>query len=317
MQQNKRRLPKVLLLTLKITLAILLVWWLWHSGKLDGSVIVNVRPSWALAGVLVFQTLMILMLCWRWHLLLKVAGTSLPFRSTFIINLMAQCTSTFTPGSIGVDGTRFYHLYKLFPNQRAAAWVSIIWDRLIGIGALLFVTIITNSILLFTPLPAPFKSTFTLILVCSIVLLAVPLSLLFPHNPLRKIRRWKMLQKLPLPSSNKSAFMLPATLACCTHFCNAMGILCAFYALGFHVPLGQGLLLLPLIILTGTLPLTPLGIGVTDAVALLVFSTIHISSGANAIMLGRIIFVSLSALCGIAWFVPIVKNMNCLAKNET
>ena len=316
MLQNRYSITKVLLLTLKITLALLLVWWLWHSGKLDWSVIVSARLSWALAGILFFQTLMILTLAWRWHLLLQAAGTSLPFRSTLIITLMAQCTSTFTPGSIGIDGTRFYQLYKLFPNQRTQASVSIIWDRLIGIGTLLFLTVISNSILLFTPLPATLKSTFSIILICSVGLLLLPLTLFFPHNPLRKLRHWKFLKNAPLPPSEKSTFMLPALIACCTHFCNAMGILCAFYAMGFQVPLGRGLLLLPLIILTGILPLTPLGIGVTDAVALLVFSTIPISSGANAIMLSRILFVAISALCGIAWFVPISQNKKCVTRNE-
>jgi uncharacterized membrane protein YbhN (UPF0104 family) len=316
MQQNKSAFSKVLLLLLKIILAALLVWWLWHSGKLDWNAISQVRLSWSLAGVIFFQLLMIGTLCWRWNLLLKSAGTPLHFSKTCIITLMAQCTSTFTPGSLGVDGTRFYQLYKIFPKQRAAASVSIIWDRLLGIGALLFLTAVCNSILLFLPLPAALKSTFTLILICSIGLLALPLTLLFPHNPLRRLRHWKLIKNIPLPPSNKSTFMLPSALACCTHFCNALAVICAFYAMGFPVPLGRALILMPLVILTGMLPLTPLGLGVTDAVALMVFSTIHISSGANAVMLSRIAFVAISALCGLAWFAPLPQNNSLLTNHE-
>jgi uncharacterized membrane protein YbhN (UPF0104 family) len=303
-------------LFLKIALAILLVWWLWQSDKLNWNSIAGVRISWALAGVVIFQILMIFTLCWRWRLFLEIAGIPLCFTKTFLITLMAQCTSTFTPGSLGIDGTRFYHLYKLFPKQRTAASVSIIWDRLLGIGALLFLTIICNSILLSFPLPSALKSTFTIILICSLGLLAFPLTLLFPHNPLRKLRNWKLLSNIPLPPSNKRTFMLPAVIACGTHLCNAMGMLCAFYALGFPVPLGHGLLLMPLIILSGMLPLTPLGIGVTDAVALLLFSTIHIGSGANAIMLSRILFIAISALCGIAWFAPLHQTIIPAVENE-
>jgi uncharacterized membrane protein YbhN (UPF0104 family) len=73
---------------------------------------------------------------------------------------------------------------------------------------------------------------------------------------------------------------------------------------------------MPLVILTGVLPLTPLGLGVTDAVALMVFSTIHISSGANAVMLSRITFVAISALCGLAWFVPLHQNNSLLFHHE-
>jgi len=317
MQQNKSRFSKVLSLTLKLILAVLLVWWLWHSGKLNWSVIVNIHASWALAGMAFFQILMIGTLAWRWYLLLNTAGTKLPFITSLLITLMAQCTSTFTPGSIGIDGMRFYHLYKIFPKQRAVASVSIIWDRLLGIGALLFLTAICNCILLSFPLPPALKSTFTIILICCIGLLILPLTLLFPHNPLRRLQRWKLLQNIPLAPGNKSTFILPAALACCTHFCNAMSLICAFYAMGFPVPLGRALILMPLVILSGMLPLTPLGLGVTDAVALMIFNSIHISSGANAVMLGRISFVAISALCGLAWFVPLHQNNTSFKNHET
>ncbi|MEO6909279.1 MAG: lysylphosphatidylglycerol synthase transmembrane domain-containing protein [Abditibacteriaceae bacterium] len=316
MQHNKSRVPKVLLLSLKIILAILLVWWLWRSGKLNWNAITNVHASWALAGMVLFQILMIGTLTWRWNLLLKTAGTTLPFGSSLLITLMAQCTSTFTPGSLGIDGTRFYHLYTIFPKQRAAASVSIIWDRLLGIGALLFLTVICNGILLFFPLPITLKSTFTVVLVGSIILLALPLTFLFPHNPLHKLRRWKLLQNIPLSPANKSTFILPSVLAYGTHFCNALSLICAFYAMGFPVPLGKSLLLMPLVILSGMLPLTPLGLGVTDAVALVIFNSIHISSGANAVMLARISFVAISALCGLAWFVPLHQNNSSPANHE-
>lgn len=308
MRQTKSRVTKVLFIALKITLAVLLVWWLWHSGKLDWHIIAGVRPGWALAGVVIFQVSLILSLCWRWHLLLKSAGTPLSFGSALIITLKAQCISTFTPGSIGIDGMRFYQLYKIFPEQRAAASVSIVWDRLIGIGMLLLLTVICNSILLLSPLQETLKSTFTLILICSAALLALPLTLLFPHNPLRRLRQWKLLRNIPLPQSNKSTFMLPAGISCGTHLCNALAILCAFYAVGDPVPIGRGLLLMPLVILSGMLPLTPLGIGVTEAVTLMIFSSITTGSGANAIMLSRISFVLISALCGLAWFLPFHQN---------
>jgi uncharacterized membrane protein YbhN (UPF0104 family) len=317
MQHNKSRLPKVLLLALKIILAILLVWWLWHSGKLNWNVIANIHASWALAGMVLFQILMIGTLAWRWYLLLNTAGTKLPFIASLLITLMAQCTSTFTPGSIGIDGMRFYHLYKIFPKQRAIASVSIIWDRLLGIGALLFLTVICNCILLFFPLTSALKSTFTIILVCCVGLLILPLTLLFPHNPLRKLQQGKLLRNIPLAPDNKSTFMLPTALACCTHFCNAMSLVCAFYALGFPVPLGRALILMPLVILSGMLPLTPLGLGVTDAVALVIFNSIHMSNGANAVMLGRISFVAISALCGLAWFVPFHQNNKTPTNHES
>lgn len=305
MQRANRPFSKVLFLALKIIVGVLLVWWLWRNGELNWKTIASVRPSWALAGLVVFQALMILSLAWRWHLLLQASETGISFGAALVITLMGQCTSTFTPGSIGIDGTRFYQLFKLVKTERATALLSIVWDRILGVGALLSLTVICNMMLLTRTLPAPIKSTFAAITVFSICLLALPLSLLLPKNPLHRLRQWHLLRKVPQVPFAKTTFILPAIVACSTHFCNAMALICALYAMGEAVPIGPSLLLMPVIILSSLIPLTPLGLGISDAVALLLFNTVHISNGANAMMLGRITFVIISALSGIAWFVPI------------
>lgn len=298
------RAKNTLFFALKLILAVLLIWWLWNSGKLNWKTISGVRFGLSLTGLILFQILMIVSLAWRWHLLLRASEIPLPFVATLIITLKGQFTSTFTPGSIGIDGTRFYQLFKLLKTQRSTAMLSIINDRFLGIGALLLLTAICNSILLTRPLPTPIKSTFILITLFSVCLLVVPLSLFLPQNPLHRLRQWHLLRNLPAAPADKSTFILPAVLACFTHFCNAMALICAFYSIGIAVPVGESLLLMPVIILAGLIPLTPLGLGISDAVALLLFNTVHISNGANAMMLGRITFVLLSAVSGIVWLIP-------------
>jgi uncharacterized membrane protein YbhN (UPF0104 family) len=305
MQKTNRPPSKVLLWSFKIILAALLIWWLWHKGGLDWKTIARVRPGWALAGLIIFQMLMILSLAWRWHLLLRGGGTPISFGAVLTITLMGQCTSTFTPGSIGIDGTRFYQLFKHLKTERATALASIVWDRILGIGALLFLTVICNLLVLTRPLPVSLKSTFIAITLFSACLLLLLLSLFWPQNPLHRLRQWRLLRDMPSTLPDKSTFMLPAVIACLTHFCNAMSLICAFYAMGEAVPIGASLLLTPVIILAGLIPLTPLGLGVSDAVALLLFHTVHIDNGANALMLGRITFVIISACCGLAWFTPL------------
>jgi hypothetical protein len=92
-------------------------------------------------------------------------------------------------------------------------------------------------------------------------------------------------------------------LAFATHGCNALTLCCALRALDARESLSliNILLVAPPIIVSSMVPLTPLGLGISDATASTLLHWAGSSSGAEATMLGRLTFVALSLFCGLAW----------------
>jgi hypothetical protein len=65
------------------------------------------------------------------------------------------------------------------------------------------------------------------------------------------------------------------------------------------------LMVMPLVFLSGIIPLTPLGIGVTDSVAVALFAAAGIRGAAETTTLIRGVLVAISALCAPAYLVPV------------
>jgi len=57
--------------------------------------------------------------------------------------------------------------------------------------------------------------------------------------------------------------------------------------------------------LAGTIPLTPLGLGVGEGFAAFAFGLVGVTGAAAALLVYRVSFVVWTLACGVAWLVPL------------
>lgn len=73
---------------------------------------------------------------WRWQVLLRAQGLTLPTRWVHGVFWVGQFYNSFLPGGIAGDAVRFGYLWRVQPDSKAKAAASLIADRLLGLGAL-------------------------------------------------------------------------------------------------------------------------------------------------------------------------------------
>jgi uncharacterized protein (TIRG00374 family) len=76
----------------------------------------------------------------RWHILLKVQGINLSIARVSGLFLIGMFYNQFLPGGTGGDIIKSYYLLKETPTKKAGALLAVLFDRLIGLVALVALT---------------------------------------------------------------------------------------------------------------------------------------------------------------------------------
>ncbi|MDP9174607.1 MAG: flippase-like domain-containing protein [Planctomycetota bacterium] len=92
-------------------------------------------PRFLLAALLVFP-ITILITSYRWHELLKALDIHLSLARIFVLNMVGLFYNTFMPGSTGGDLLKAYYVAKQ-THHRTRAVMSVLVDRVIGLIALI------------------------------------------------------------------------------------------------------------------------------------------------------------------------------------
>jgi len=95
------------------------------------------KPKWLAAALAIFP-LTIIITSIRWHELLKALDIRLTLGRTFVLNMVGLFFSTFMLGSTGGDVLKAYYVAKQ-THHRTRAVMSVLVDRAIGLVALIIV----------------------------------------------------------------------------------------------------------------------------------------------------------------------------------
>jgi uncharacterized protein (TIRG00374 family) len=125
-------------LILQTLVSALIIAWLmrivdWHQ------VWSNVRtmdPVWIAAGLACF-TPVLLIVSWRWRMLLGVHGVHLSYWRIFELTMISQFFSAMGIGTTGGDVIKIFYAARAVPQRQAAVAFTVIVDRVIGMVALL------------------------------------------------------------------------------------------------------------------------------------------------------------------------------------
>jgi uncharacterized protein (TIRG00374 family) len=124
-----------------------------------GNVWTNVRMMdvrWLVVAFVAF-TPTLLIVSWRWRLLLGVHGVFLKYWRVLELNMIGQFFSAFLVGTTGGDVVKIFYVARQVPQKKAAVGFTVIVDRVIGMIAML----IFGVALSFTQLPVLMSTHFT------------------------------------------------------------------------------------------------------------------------------------------------------------
>ena len=125
-------------LILRTLVSVALIWWLVH--KMDWSqlwpIVRTVDPRWLVSGFFCFAPVL-LVVSWRWRMLLGVHGVHLKFWRVFELTMIGQFFSAFLLGTTGGDVIKIFYVARAVPQRKAAVSFTVIVDRVIGLVAML------------------------------------------------------------------------------------------------------------------------------------------------------------------------------------
>ena len=125
-------------LILQTLVSALIIAWLMRiiDWRLVWSNVRTMDVAWIVAGFLCFAPVL-LIVSWRWRMLLGVHHVHLRFWRIFELTMIGQFFSAMGVGTTGGDVIKIFYAARAVPQRRAAVAFTIIVDRVIGLVALL------------------------------------------------------------------------------------------------------------------------------------------------------------------------------------
>src|SRR5438876_1251471 len=135
-------MKKILVTIFQLAVTIAVLYWVYHDPNRRaqmGEALRHAHYSWVVLGILAYIIVEIAA-AFRWHVLLKVQGIHLSFWRLSGLFLIGMFYNQFLPGGTGGDIMKSYYLLKETPDKKAGALLAVVFDRFIGLVALVAIT---------------------------------------------------------------------------------------------------------------------------------------------------------------------------------
>jgi hypothetical protein len=230
-----------------------------------------------LAAVLIFP-LTYLITSYRWDLLLKVLEIKMRLSRAFVLNMVGAFYNTFLPGSTGGDLLKAYYAGQLTPH-RTRAWMSVLVDRVLGLLALVILGGVSASTQWHVPACRKVALASAAIIggtTLCLVIFYVPLlrkitgldfilkRLPMQRHVLAAVEAMELYRKRPWTGIWSLVVSIPVHITVVT---SAMLAGMAFGILKDHWEYYW--VAVPVIVLSGSIPISPQGVGVMEGFAIL------------------------------------------------
>jgi uncharacterized protein (TIRG00374 family) len=303
-------MKKILITFFQLTVTIAVLYWVYHDPNKRAQMVEALRNAeyhWVGIGMLAYIVVEVAA-AFRWHVLLKVQRIHLSLPRLSGLFLIGMFYNQFLPGGTGGDIIKSYFLLKETSDKKAGALLAVVFDRFIGLVAL--VTITGALISLRFDFPSQTPDTRRLLWLLLVILGASILALLSTFV----ITGFKLFHLLPkkFPGREKlieisAAYHLyahhwRATLVAfgasiVAHLATFATFLCAAYALGARVPLVNFFAVMPVERTISALPISFAGIGLREKVLQIMLHGLCGVPEATAILIGSLSFVIILICC--------------------
>src|SRR5213083_731347 len=303
-------MKKILVTLFQLTVTIAVLYWVYHDPNRRAQMAEAIRDAqyhWIVFGILAYVVVEIAA-AFRWHVLLKVQDIHLSFLRLSGLFLIGMFYNQFLPGGTGGEIMKSYYLLKETPDKKAGALLAVVFDRFIGLVALVAITGALIS-LRFDFLSQTLETRRLLWLL--LVLLGGSIGVLLSTFV---ITGFNLVHSLPkkFPGREKlieisAAYHLyahhwPATLVAfgasiVAHLATFATFLCAAYALGAAVPLLDFFAVMPVERTISALPISFAGIGLREKILQIMLNGLCGVPEAKAILIGSLSFLIILVCC--------------------
>src|SRR5881396_2376822 len=267
----------------------------------------NAEYRWVLMSMLAYLVVDAAA-AFRWHVLLKVQNIHLSAPRLTGLFFIGLFYNQFLPGGTGGDIIKSYYLLQETPDRKAGALLAVVFDRFIGLVALVAIT--ATLIALRYDFLSQKPETRNLLWLL-LVLLGASVAFLLATFV---ISVFKLLHSLParFPGRDRlieisAAYHLyahhwRATLVAfgasvVAHLATFATFLCAAYALGAPVPVVNFFAVMPVERTISALPISFAGIGLREKVLQIMLNGLCGVPEAKAILIGSLSFLIILVCC--------------------
>lgn len=241
-------------------------------------------PALLWLAILVFPTTYLLTGI-RWYYLLRPLDIRLSMRRCLVLNVVGMFYSSFMLGTTGGDVVKAYYASK-HATSRTRAIMSVMVDRIIGLLALILLggSMATAQYLLADAKDEPIaQSSLKVALLCGVMLIGTLLTLVAFFHPVirRRLGLDFLLRRLPMQNQVQKAIevmaiyrqrkMLVLMALIGTLPVHVTVVVSAMFAgMAFDLPLPPTyyFVAVPVIVLVGSIPISPQGAGVMEFFAI-------------------------------------------------
>src|SRR5437773_1376825 len=310
MERTLRRMKKILVTLFQLAVTIALLYWVYHDPNRRAQMVEAIRNAqyhWVIIGILAYVVVEIAA-AFRWHVLLKVQGIHLSFARLCGLFLIGMFYNQFLPGGTGGDIMKSYYLLKETPDKKAGALLAVVFDRFIGLVALVAIT--GALIGLRYDFLSQTTETRNLLWLLLFLLGASILSLvstfvisglnLFHRLPAKFPGREKLIEisaAYHLYARHWRATLVAFGASVVAHLATFTTFLCAAYALGAAVPVINFFAVMPIERTISALPISFAGIGLREKILQIMLHGLCGVPEATAILIGSLSFLIVLICC--------------------
>src|SRR6266550_975815 len=303
-------MKKILVTLFQLSVTVAVLYWVYHDPNRRAQMVEAIRNAeyrWVVMGILGYVIVEIAA-AFRWHVLLKVQKIRLTLPRLTGLFFIGLFYNQFLPGGTGGDIIKSYYLLKETPDKKAGALLAVVFDRHIGLVALVAIT--GTLIGLRYDFLSQTTETRQLLWILLLVLSASIAGLLttfvitgfnlFHLLPEKFPGREKLIEisaAYHLYARHWRATLVAFGSSIVAHLATFTTFLCAAYALGAAVPLVNFFAVMPVERTISALPISFAGIGLREKVLQIMLNGLCGVPEATAILIGSLSFLIILICC--------------------
>src|SRR5437867_6556503 len=274
-------MKKILITVFQLCVTIGVLYWVYHDPTRRAQMVEAIRNAeyrWVMMGILAYVVVEIAA-CFRWHVLLKVEKIHLSLSRLSGLFFIGLFYNQILPGGTGGDIMKSYYLLKETPDKKAGALLAVVFDRFIGLVALVAITATLIALRYdFLSRKAETRNLLWLLLFllgASVAFLLATFVIsgfrLFHSLPAHFPGRDKLIEIFAayhLYAHHWRATLVAFAASIVAHLATFTTFLFAAYALGVRVPLVDFFAIMPVERTISALPISFAGIGLREQILL-------------------------------------------------
>jgi len=300
---------RISIVILKLAVAGGILAWLIVSGQLNLSRLWDVHNRAALGALIGCRLVATTLPAVRWHRMARALRLELSLGRAIHIGLTGNFFGAVAPGMLGQDAARLVYGRTLQLAGGAKLVSTVLADRMVGVFTLAGLGVLLAGWRLADAGTVPITRLAMLGVLA--VLMAVLLAAALSRVDLAAARQriWRPIGELADAMvqyrHHPRTLAFAVALSVAGHMAGFAAFYFAFVSLGAAPTFLPVLALSPVLTLVRGIPTTPMGLGVADWFGEKLYSSIHLSDGAEVVMLTRLVTIGIAAACGVLLLVPV------------